>query len=626
VNLAERWNGKSWRIERTPTPGKGQFAYLDDVACTASSACAAVGLSNVGQPDQRAVVERWNGHRWRVQPSPNPSHGGGGLEGVACTAASSCTAVGFSNAGTLAERWNGHRWAIQPTPNPPGAQFGLFNGVGCSSRSACTAVGYYFDSSGRMLALAERWSGHQWRIERALSPDAVQGDFLLGVSCPSSASCTAFGSSRVSHFSGTPLTLVQRWNGHRWRLERTRNPVGARGAQLLFLSCTSRSFCMAVGHTTDGALAERWNGTSWAIEPTRSAPGRAVSGLDGVSCTSPSSCIAVGAAFTTFNGNPVGTLAERWNGHRWRIQPTPTSHSPGDFLGSVSCTSASACTAVGNTASGLLAERWNGTNWKTQHVPTPTGMHGGFLTGVSCTFASACTAVGVGFDSSGNFAGTITERWNGHSWRNQPTPTSNSPGDILTAVSCSSAPTCTAVGSTASRLLAERWNGTAWKIQRTPTPQAAVGQGPGFTGVSCPSRSACTAVAGGFPPSGPFTIAERWNGSRWSIQPTPKLPGIYDLDSEAVSCPTTSLCIAVGGYSNNGVKLTLAERWQAGRASAPSVAGASSTPSPGRACALPLELFAPTHLGRVPSLALTRSALGARGGWWFTGPTACGTR
>jgi hypothetical protein len=28
----------------------------------------------------------------------------------------------------------------------------------------------------------------------------------------------------------------------------------------------------------------------------------------------------------------------------------------------------------------------------------------------------------------------------------------------------------------------------------------------------------------------------------------------------------------------------------------------------------------------VPSLALTRSALGARGGWWFTGPTACGTR
>jgi hypothetical protein len=581
VNLAERWGGKGWRIQPIPTPGKAQFAYLNDVSCPVSSSCIAVGQTSLG-----TLAERWNGSSWRIQPTPNHAHGGGGgLEGVDCTSSSSCTAVGFSNAGTLAEHWNGSRWRIEPTPNPPGLSTFL-NGVDCSSRSACTAVGAGFDSSGVPVAtLAERWNGHQWNMQHTLSPSPAQGNYLLGVACPSSTACTAFGFSRVSNNSGTPLTLAQRWNGHHWRLEHTPNPGRVRGAQLLGLSCTSPSPCQAVGQTTAGTLAERWNGTTWAIEHTPSPAGTAASGLEGVSCTSRSSCIAVGAAFTTFDGNSVGTLAERWNGHTWRIQPTPTSYSRGSFLGGVSCTSASACTATGSTASGLLAERWNGHKWSIQHVPNPPGATSSGIGAVSCTSASVCTAVGAAFDSSQNLAGTVAERWNGHRWHIQPTPTSKTTGDGFGAVSCTSASACTAVGNTASRLLAERWNGTAWTVQPTPTPLAAVGQGPGFSGVSCPSSKTCTAVAGAFPPTGPFTINERWNGSHWTIQPTPNLPGIYDLDSEAVSCPTPSVCTAIGGYTNNGVKLTLAERWHAGHADSHLVTRPSRSVNRSLACA-----------------------------------------
>jgi hypothetical protein len=329
-----------------------------------------------------------------------------------------------------------------------------------------------------------------------------------------------------------------------------------------------------VGQSTAGTLAELWNGTTWAIEPTPSPAGTAASVLNGVSCTSRSSCTAVGAAFTAYNGNFAGTLAERWNGQRWSIQPTPLSKRPGYGLGTVSCTSASACMAVGaffdssGNPLGLLAERWNGTSWKTEPVPLPAGVHRGLLSGVSCTSASACTAVGAAFNASGNGLGTIAERWNGHSWRVQPAPTSKRPGYFLAAVSCTSATTCTAAGNTASKLLAERWNGTAWSVQPTPTPPGTQGNGDFFNGVSCSSFSACTTVGLAFSPSGPFTVNERWNGSRWSIQPTPSLPGPYDIDNPAVSCPTSSVCTAVGGYTNNGVKLTLAERWQAGRASA----------------------------------------------------------
>src|SRR5262249_56238456 len=70
-------------------------------------------------------------------------------------------------------------------------------------------------------------------------------------------------------------------------------------------------------------LAERWNGTAWRIQPTPNPPGAQGATLDGgVACTGPSTCTAVGAR-TDSAGNPVATLAERWNGVKWRIVPSP---------------------------------------------------------------------------------------------------------------------------------------------------------------------------------------------------------------------------------------------------------------------------------------------------------------
>jgi hypothetical protein len=54
---------------------------------------------------------------------------------------------------TLAEHWNGSRWAIQPTPNPTGQAPSVLSGVSCTAATACTAVGDYYYGS-----LAERYS------------------------------------------------------------------------------------------------------------------------------------------------------------------------------------------------------------------------------------------------------------------------------------------------------------------------------------------------------------------------------------------------------------------------------------------------------------------------------------
>ncbi|MGD0085295.1 MAG: hypothetical protein ABSD78_19215 [Acidimicrobiales bacterium] len=86
-----------------------------------------------------------------------------GLSGVSCTSATACTAVGdsYNSADidvTLAEAWNGTKWAVEPTPNPTGAENSGLSAVSCISATACTAVGTYVNSTFTNLTLVERYS------------------------------------------------------------------------------------------------------------------------------------------------------------------------------------------------------------------------------------------------------------------------------------------------------------------------------------------------------------------------------------------------------------------------------------------------------------------------------------
>jgi hypothetical protein len=57
-------------------------------------------------------------------------------------------------------------------------------------------------------------------------------------------------------------------------------------------------------------------------------------------------------------------------------------------------------------------------------------------------------------------------------------------------------------------------------------------------------------------------LAERWNGSSWAIQPIPNPTGATFSLMTGLSCPSTSICVAVGYYVNSsGIQVTLAERW-----------------------------------------------------------------
>src|SRR5262249_39732478 len=205
-----------------------------------------------------------------------------------------------------------------------------------------------------------------------------------------------------------------------------------------------------------------------------------------------------------------------------------------------------ACTAVGGrlvptrTGPATLAERWNGHTWSIQPTPNPPGHGFKLLNGGACTSRSSCMAVGNEFDTTGKSLGTVAERWDGRTWRIVPTfkPAPDGPNAGFNGVACTSASACTAVGNrTVARTLAERWNGRTWRVQAPPNPSGS--QEIFLAGVACPTRTVCTAVGlnlTGFPP---LTLAERWSGGRWRIQPTPALVA-YDIGFPGVACPTVS--------------------------------------------------------------------------------------
>jgi hypothetical protein len=257
----------------------------------------------------------------------------------------------------------------------------------------------------------------------------------------------------------------------------------------------------------------------------------------------------------------------------WIIQTTqnPVGALHDDFLHGVSCSSATACTAVGEYTSteekeATLVERWNGTTWEVQTSPNPTGATGSFLESVSCPSSTACTATGYKEEKGGLHA-TLAERWNGSSWEVQTTPTSGN-SDALGSVSCVSASECTAVGFVVSgnpakkTPVVENWNGKTWTVvssAKLPTED----EQSWFESVSCPAAKSCTAV-GSYISSklGEQSLAEHWNGSTWSVQTTPELADDdFEIHLDGVSCSATSACTAVGNYEKSRVREVLVERW-----------------------------------------------------------------
>ena len=101
-----------------------------------------------------------------------------------------------------------------------------------------------------------------------------------------------------------------------------------------------------------------------------------------------------------------------------------------------------------------------------------------------------------------------------------------------------------------------RGDGT-WHVDKTPPLPSFLST---LSAVACRSASACAAVGGYINSAGEgVPLAEAWNGSTWSIQPTPAPPG-GGSGFGGVSPTSATSFTAVGGHlSGSQVLVTLAE-------------------------------------------------------------------
>jgi hypothetical protein len=159
--LAESLSGTSWAIDTTPDPSGVENVY-SGLFCKDPSYCEAVGWSDRVEDATfapKTFVSTWNGTTWSVIHSPDKGQVSQ-LNGLSCIKVNNCVATGFfaktisASTETLVESWNGSAWSVSPTPSRAGGD-NYLNGVSCSNAQSCQAIGYYSSQAGSSATLAE---------------------------------------------------------------------------------------------------------------------------------------------------------------------------------------------------------------------------------------------------------------------------------------------------------------------------------------------------------------------------------------------------------------------------------------------------------------------------------------
>ena len=317
-----------------------------------------------------------NSATWHQVASPNEgSEGGGSLRSVAAISNKDIWSVGqyytvINNESvpqTLAEHWNGTKWSVVSTPDPSSTESWL-NGVAAASSDDVWAVGWYQDSSGAFYTLIEHWDGTQWSV--IPSPN-VGGSGLLGVTAISSDDVWAVGDDDAG-------SLVEHWNGSQWSIVPSANPSNASGVELQGITAFANNDIWAVGNYINDStyqtvtLTEHWDGSAWSIV---SSPNGGVAGstnlLTGVAGVSTNDLWAVGynQHHTPQHKYIEQTLTEHWNGTQWSVVSSPDPSPLNSTVYGVAALASNNVWAVGSykdKATGEFPElilHWNGTKW-----------------------------------------------------------------------------------------------------------------------------------------------------------------------------------------------------------------------------------------------------------------------
>ncbi|HYK30792.1 MAG TPA: hypothetical protein VEV63_02485 [Streptosporangiaceae bacterium] len=330
--LSELLKAGHWVARPVPSPSHGRDVFANEVSCATPASCLFVGDHSASpQGAETNLAEAWNGSSWRIVTAANPpGFTFSLLTDVACPTVSFCLAVGQAGSGRngrdTAYTWkNGRTWRRIAVPEPRHSRSSALSGLACFNASNCLAVGNWRNPSGRELAFAARWHDGHWKLLPARSIRGQRSTNFQAVSCPAATRCIAVGNTEDRTRGAFFHAFAEVWSGGKWHISTLRRPPSL----FLGVSCPAQNRCFASGYTfpSKGTFAhpliETWNGRFWTTQHSveTTAP-RSGDILPHVSCVSPSHCESVGYSFNPRVNNSDRTLAEWWNGHRWTVQTT----------------------------------------------------------------------------------------------------------------------------------------------------------------------------------------------------------------------------------------------------------------------------------------------------------------
>jgi hypothetical protein len=305
----------------------------------------------------------------------------------------------------------------------------------------------------------------------------------------------------------------------------------------------------------------------FAVSPSPN-PSTGVSYLNGIAAAASNDIWAVGFTYDA-SSNTQPTLIEHYTGSAWSVVASPSPGGYSNYLTGISLLSSTNIWAAGYQQSTSFApvtslmEQWNGSSWNV--IPSANASGTGtytYLQGVSALSATDIWAVGYSQPASADSTATFTEHWDGSSWSVVPSPNLGSQYNSLSGVAGVSSTDVWAVGSSGDPAgndipIAEHWNGTAWSI--VPTPSVVSGD---LLAVTALSSTDVWAVGNFVSSASPslLTFIEHWDGAAWSVVPSPNYPGVSENSLNGIAADSASDIWAVGHYvaTNNTTKITAA--------------------------------------------------------------------